>query len=243
MNWPTHLQTGTKDAGINDGQRIEIIMDYLQQRAPQPCFNPDLNKSLTCSCLSCLDDDESLRNAVALYILWFAALEKETQQMLVMEKIRGTKLLVEKRGEKPQPVYFIPYKTELTEIAKELGNVKICKYALMALFRYGKRAWETCRLAVDNGTIPEHGLKGKQNVRSKTFKLEVEPGIKAFFETVVLPLSGPRPTRFTREASGAIVRDLEDTLELDPEWTKRRLFGRYCYDLGYWVSHKVRMEQ
>jgi hypothetical protein len=82
-----------------------------------------------------LDDNESFRNAVALYILWFSTLQKQTQQILITEKIRGTKLLVEKRGEQPQPVYFLSYKTELMKITKELGNVKICKYALMALFQ------------------------------------------------------------------------------------------------------------
>jgi hypothetical protein len=28
-------------------------------------------------------------------------------------------------------------------------------------------------------------------------------------------------------------------LELDPEWTKRRLFGKYCFDLGYTVKQSA----
>ena len=110
----------------------------------------------------------------------------------------------------------------------------------MTFLRFGKNAWDTCRLAVDNGTIPEHGLKGKENVRSKKFKLDVEPGLRAFFERVVLPLSsGPRPTRVTREEYGAVARHSEDIKELDPEWTKRRLFGTHCYDLGYTVAQSA----
>jgi hypothetical protein len=31
-SWPTHLQMGVKD-GINDMQRIDMTMDYLQQLA------------------------------------------------------------------------------------------------------------------------------------------------------------------------------------------------------------------
>jgi hypothetical protein len=231
LSWPTELRMGIKD-GMDDDRRIDVIMEYLRERAGQFCFNPWHNQWQSCSCLSSLDDDESYRNAVALYILWFATLEKQTQQVIIMEKIRGSKLVEEKRGVPPQLVFFLPYKTKLMGIAKELGNMKICKYALCALFRTGKRAWDTCRLAVKNGTIPEHGLKGKENVRSKKFKLETEPGLKAFFETVVLPLSGPRPTRFTREASGAVIRDLEEIKELDPEWTERHIYGKYCYDLG-----------
>ena len=45
MSWPTQLQMGTKN-GINDDQRIDIIMDYLQDRAPRLCFNADSNYSL-----------------------------------------------------------------------------------------------------------------------------------------------------------------------------------------------------
>jgi hypothetical protein len=146
-----------------------------------------------------------------------------------MEKIRGTRLLEEKRGERPQPVCFIPHKTEFAEVAQELTILKVCKHALMALLRCGKHAWDT-------GTIPEHGLKGKENVRSKKFKEEFAPGLKEFFESAALPLSGPRPTRFTRQESGAVARDSEVTKELDPGWTKRRLFGKHCCDLGCTVS-------
>jgi hypothetical protein len=82
-------------------------------------------------------------------------------------------------------------------------------------------------------------LKGKTSVRSKKYKEEVEPGLVEFFQKVVVPLSGPRPTRATAEESGAVIRDSKDTLELDPEWTKRRLFGKYCYDLGYTVKQSA----
>ena len=140
-----------------------------------------------------------------------------------------------------QPMYFIPYKTELTEHANKLGNIKTCKYALMTLLWYRKSAWDTwcLLLAVDKGTIPEHHLKGKENVWSKKFKLDVESGLKEFFERVELPLSGPRPTRFTREESGTVTWDLEDIKELDPEGMKQCLLGKYCYDLGYTVAQTV----
>jgi hypothetical protein len=238
MSWSAQLQLGIKSPDINDVQRVDLIMDYLLQTAPNFCFDADRNRFQSCSCLSCLNV-ESSRNAVALYILWFSDLEKQTQQLIIMEKIRGTKLVLKPKQHGNQPLYFLPYKTELTEVANELQDFKLCKFAMMALLRYGKTAWSTCKLAVENGTVPEHGLKGKANVRSKKFKQDVEPGLKAFFATVVLPLSGPRPTRFTRQESGAITRDSEDMKELDPEWTKRRLFGRYCYDLGFNVEQSA----
>jgi hypothetical protein len=40
----------------------------------------------------------------------------------------------------------------------------------------------------------------------------------------------------TRQQAGAVEEaDFEDISELDLEWTKRQLFGRYCFDQGYSV--------
>jgi hypothetical protein len=52
-----------------------------------------------------------------------------------------------------------------------------------------------------------------------------------------MPLSGPRPTCWTRDQSGAVdEKHCEDFSELDPEWTKWQLFGRHCFDLGHTVT-------
>jgi hypothetical protein len=237
LSWGTELKLGIK-SDLNDDERIEMIMEYLEDKAPQSCFDASNRKMQTCHCLSSLEDEDN-RNAVALYILWFSELEKQTQQLLLMEKIRSTQLVLNTKRYSNQKLFFLPYKTELVEVAEALGNVVVCKYAMQTLLRYGKGAWDTCRLAVESGTVPEHGLKGKASVKSKKFKEQVEPGLVHFFETVVVPLSGPRPTRATAEESGAVIRDSEDTLELDPEWTKRRLFGKYCFDLGFTVKQSA----
>jgi hypothetical protein len=80
-SWGTKLKLGIK-SDLNDDERIETIMEYLQDKAPQSCFDAGNRKVQTCHCLSCLDgEDDSNRNAVALYILWFSELEKQTQQL------------------------------------------------------------------------------------------------------------------------------------------------------------------
>ena len=144
-------------------------MQYLLEKAPKPCFDTKKRKELKCTCLSCLDD-HSLRNAVALWTLRFARLEKETQQMILMEKIRATNLLLAVSPELvgPElPLYFIPFTTELPEVADGLREVKICKYAMMLILRMGRTAWLTCKHAVDSGTTPQHGMKGKDVPCSK----------------------------------------------------------------------------
>jgi hypothetical protein len=191
-----------------------------------------------CKCLSCLND-ESLRNSVALWTVWSAWLEKEMQQMLLMEKIQATKLALGdnmRQNNQNAPLYFIPFLTELPEVAEVLCNVKVCKHAIMAMLLMGKDAWVSCKQAVESGTSPQHGLKGQECARSKTFfKNLVEPGLMEFYATVVLPLSGPHPTCLTCQQVGATVEDFEGTSELDLEGTKRQLFGRYCFDLRYTV--------
>jgi hypothetical protein len=236
LGWKALLELGRQEkaSAMNDDDRVEIIMGYLMEKAPKCCYDGSNKSELQCTCLSCLVDDSS-RNAVALWTLWFARLEKETQQLILIEKIRATKLCQVVGEELPN--YCLPFTTELPKVAEALGEVKICKFAMMALLRMGRRAWSTCKEAVDSGINPQHGLKGKECPRSKKFKVQVEPGLQQFFESVIIPLSGPRPTRSTREKSGAVDKeDFEDFTELDPEWTKRRLFGKYCWDLGYSVK-------
>jgi hypothetical protein len=77
-SWGKELQLGMKSSDLNDDQRIEIIMDYIREKSRVSCFDPGNRKEQSCNCLSCLDDESSL-NAVALYILWFSELEKQTQ--------------------------------------------------------------------------------------------------------------------------------------------------------------------
>jgi hypothetical protein len=239
--WKVNLELGRHEekSKLVDDDRVDTIMEYLLEKAPKSCYDANNKKELKCNCLSLLED-HSLRNSVALWTLWFARLAKETQQMIIIEKIRATKLVAGQR-QKNQflQLYFIPFTTELPDVAEKLGDVRICKCAMMAVLRMGRSAWSTCKEAVDSGSNPQHGLKGQECARSKKFKIQVEPGLKEFYTTVVIPLSGPRPTRSTRQQSGAAnaEEDLEDDFtELDPEWTKRRLFGRYCWDLGYSVT-------
>jgi hypothetical protein len=145
-----------------------------------------------------LDNDTSL-NAVAFYILWFSELQKPTQQLILMEKIRGAQLLLKKKRYSNETLFFLPYKTEVTEVTEALGDVMVCKYAMITLLRFRVGAWDTCKLAVDNATLPQHDLKRKTSVRSKKYKEEVEPGLVNFFQKVVVLLSGPRPTRATAD--------------------------------------------
>jgi hypothetical protein len=141
-SWGTELELGTKKSHMTDDQRIEIIMGYLRGKARQSCHDTNNRKEQTCHCLSCLDGNDTSLNAVALYIFWFSELQKTTQQLIIMEKIRGAQLLIKNKRHSNDKLYFLPYKTELTEVTEALGDLIVCQYAIMALLRVGKAAWE-----------------------------------------------------------------------------------------------------
>jgi hypothetical protein len=71
--WKAVLELGRqeKKSKPEDDDRVDTIMDYLLDKASKSCYHAAKPKESKCKCLSCLDD-ESLRNYVALWTLWFA---------------------------------------------------------------------------------------------------------------------------------------------------------------------------
>jgi hypothetical protein len=73
--------------------------------------------------------------------------------MLLLEKIGkigATKLVLgdEMRpNNQNAPLYFIPFLTELPEVTEVLGDVKVCKHAMIAMLQMGNYAWATCKQA------------------------------------------------------------------------------------------------
>jgi hypothetical protein len=75
----------------------------------------------------------------------------------------------------------------------------------------------------------------------KLFKEEIEPHLRPFFEDYLKTMAGPRATRFVGEATGVSTRDDDvEILELDPEWSKRRCYRKWCYKNGYKLTASAR---
>ena len=186
-SWKHHLELGhlEKKSHFSDDEQVTKAMAYLEEAASSNCpsfYNN--NKEVRCHCHASLCTNEDYRNAVAIHVLWWARLDKETQQVLLMEKIKVGKLL--NRVVRDSKVYSLPFMTEIFELAESLAGIKICKNALMAIFRIGRGFWKICeRDAATTGTAPKHALKGKENVRSKIFKQECKPQLAEFFKHTV----------------------------------------------------------
>jgi hypothetical protein len=161
---------------------------------------------LECNCLSCLKgEDSDNKLAVAQYILWFAELPKQTQQLLVMEKIRAAD-----SAQRKKQSFFLPFKDPGNVITgQEMGQTMICLSAFLTVLRIGKGWYATCRSHVNSGTIPVHKSTGRPFPMLKSFKEEIELHLRPFLEDYLKTLAGPRATRFVREATGVSTRDDE----------------------------------
>ena len=146
-NWKHHLELGgslEKKSRFTDDERVTKAMAYLEETAASNCpssFNN--NKEVRCHCLAPLTTNDNYRNAVAIHVLWWARLDKEMQQILLMEKINVGKLLNGVVGD--SKMYSLPFTTEILELAETLEGIKICKNALMAIFRIGRGFWKLVR--------------------------------------------------------------------------------------------------
>jgi hypothetical protein len=158
-----------------------------------------------------------------------------------MERIRNVNVIINKllpTKEKLGRKFQSELKGRL--VSDQLNDILVCKSSLMNILLSKRIFWRTCETAVNNGSIPHHaGNKGKEAHSRKVFKTQVEPALKVFFDDMLLKLAGVRPTRYVRNlvkrVSGQMevqneVRDDNDFLELDPEWTKRRCFSMFCFD-------------
>ena len=95
---------------------------------------------------------------------------------------------------------------------------------------YGRKVMRTLMRHIDNNTLPVHMNEGGQYFNF-LFQERVLPTLRLFFNNEALPLSGARPTQYTRDivTKSIIERDVADVIELDPGLTKRGLYKKYGF--------------
>jgi hypothetical protein len=224
---------------MTNTQRQELICGYLLECAcEENCtHHSDAKRLKSCHCLGFLkgddDDDEQrkmMRAAVAKYVLWWVRQSRTTQQALLMAQIRYEGELKKCKTldatKASQNNFPLPFQSSgAPDTAIELADVMICQSALMKILRIGRNYWGTCTKALHEGTAPTefvHGLTGVQNVRAKIFDERFGQKLKDFFENDLRQLANsPGP---------------DDIEELDPEWSKRRCYGRFLWGQGFSFS-------
>ena len=83
----------------------------------------------------------------------------------------------------------------------------------------------------EKNILPVHGNKGKVTGKAKRFRDDVaDDPLHEFFHQIE-QFATPQATRFVREETGAGLRDGEEgVLELLTSWSKRSVYGRFCFE-------------
>ena len=114
-----------------------------------------------------------------------------------------------------------------------LKNYMVYKDAIAPLPDYRRIKWRTCQQAVKQNHLPDHGNKGRLSGKAKRFAVEVKADLHDFFKEIK-QFAAPKSTRFIREETGSGLRDGEENLlELPTCWSKRSIYGRFCYERGW----------
>lgn len=232
------LNKKSDELSYSDEELVEYAEDFLTEQALLQEFCTDMfskPKHRECNCLSIFqkqqeDVDPPLLRATARYMVYFAKKTKVDQQMIVIEwmKYAGTGI---------QARFVIPILAEDDDELVDLPieQSKICRNALLAIIGYSKYFWGTLVDCVGAGTIPSHGLIGKQSNNSMDDELETA---LYMFLSEMEELAEPTAMRFVRDQTGQLdSRDEDDdVLYLAPSYSKRSLYHRFCYERGWIMS-------
>ena len=243
QKWSKLLEYEKKRSTLTTIQRLALITDYLELLSSTNCYYYERRpkRIKKCSCLSMLNGNHAAKIAVANSIMQWVASPTFNQKQLLIQQIQFVEdMKVYNAQAKTRRVvdhlYRIPFVCgEDEEANKILISTRICQHAFAAIYRHGAKAFVTLPKNAANNTTPVHGNTGKLSKQTQRIRYEVEPRLKEHFTKKILPLSGPRPTRFTacKVAKRIITRDTNDIMELDPGNTKRRLYGDYAWCNGW----------
>ena len=152
--------------------------------------------------------------------------------MIVIGKLKILNDGLKKNNKKSFIIPFVP--CQLIWTNEFMSNEVICKEALGTLFGYSPFALKALVQHKKYHTLPIHELNERVDSVSAKFQQNVLPLLAHFFKTEIVPLTGARPTRFTRDAvtQTIIMRNTIDILELDPGVSKRGLYKEYAYLYG-----------
>jgi hypothetical protein len=254
---------------LEEGQNINLCFEFVEKICKESCRDRLTGKrsARTCRCLSILQENAERQAAVAKYLANFIAKPQQERHSIIMEWQRYTLTTTAERcfyipfiSEKDDDEYPIGTGEDADEAKDEgdgnernnnineptehplhaLKEWMVCKDAISLLLDYGCVKWRTCKQAVLNNKLPEHGNKGKLLGNAKRFADEVKDDLHEFFAQI-RQFATPRATRVVREETGSGLRDGEEELvELPTFWSKRGVYARFCSERGYVISCTAR---
>jgi hypothetical protein len=191
-------------------------------------------KATRCNCMASITGmSEPTAVQVIDYLYAFALLTKAAQQTLVKEWIKYAKniaMAYKHNDHRKRAVFLLPGATNL-----------ICKNALCRLLGMGLQAWQTIVTMTKKNLPPSHGLTGKAgNKVDKSMAL-----VLSDFFNDILQLATPRATLVIRtlvreQVETELRDDDEEIVELPSHMTKRSLYDRLLFELGWKYTYDAK---
>ena len=208
------------------------IRTQLEAMLKHPCLDAWKPLSRKCSC-SCMEESglsyssEELRKCID-DLISFACMEKREQQLLVIQWIRYSDVLLQNQGSKK--IFLMPG-----------CSICICKNALQRMLGMKAKSWKTCDYHAKKGTIPKHGLEGRVGDDSNRGKGSSQQRelLKNFFERMV-SMASPRATLSVRVLTDNCTRtELRDDalIDLPPHFTRAGLYQQCVFECGFKLEY------
>ena len=247
-DWHPFSIMSNRKVKLEEKEGFALCFDFVADVCNNTCvdFISGHKSKRTCQCLSILRDSAARQAAVAKYMASFGAKRVQERHSIVMEWQRYTS-----GAANSDRCFFLPFLTDDDDDEYPQGDNDdnpldalkdwmVCRDAISLLLDYHKVKWKTCRDAVVNNKLPEHGNKGKVLGRAKRFAEEVKEDLDLFFQEMK-QFSTPTATRVVREECGTGLRDGEENVfELPTSWSKRGLYARFCFERGYTIGCNAR---
>ena len=173
---------------------------------------------MACSCLHVLkgEDNQSLRNAVAEYMLYHFSKEPEERQQTIM---KWMKELLERKALNSKSQFSLPLNRsdDRSDSDGDLPKIQICRGALGHLLDFKDCKWRTMINAVKNDTVIRHGNKGRVSRNSQLAK-EVKLDLHKYLENLMEMEGAPQSTGI---------------IELPSNLSMRKLYIRFIEERGW----------
>mmetsp|Transcript_19243 Transcript_19243/g.27065 ORF Transcript_19243/g.27065 Transcript_19243/m.27065 type:complete len:307 (+) Transcript_19243:42-962(+) len=236
-----------KTTDENRDDNIIKCMEFVKHHlANEKCKQPSgyMKYVSSCTCLSFLlgEDSDLVLKHIAMYMLHWKDQPLAAKRICINQSYqyslskapaktkKGTEL------KKPRLVksFMIPVQLDSTidlKTAVDFSSHLICRYAYCNLLNIGRKLW----MSAVKEPMKEH--KNKNNKHASISK-DTESKMHTFFASLKDQCS-PFDAGIVRDKSCVRLRDDDpDALSLPPHYSKRKVYEKWCWSVGWKVKKK-----
>ena len=218
--------------------------DYISHIGSNNCYGK-YNKVTKCTCIADLFSDEDLTFAAQQCLVAHGGRSDETQHEFLLEWERDAKSKMNSythakwkgREFKGLRKRNKPFTLSGVTCPESLSSYSVCRNGFMKFFGIGPDAMKSIEKRVnEGGLVPKvHGLtdqKGNHSLRGET-----KESLRKFLNDLKGEAE-PHASKVVRLATGLVMQDDDDKVELPSSYTKRTLYSRWCWLRGWDLKPK-----